>query len=169
MQLLAPERLVFMGDPAIDISNNPLAIEGLDLIFEPLDTPGQDQHQTRDTQPQDSIKTHDTPGQDSRVSWTVEEASTHLGISSKTVLRRLQKGSLKGHKVAGQYGLEWRVTQDNPGQPTTSTQDRTGADNTEIIQLKTKLELMTDELKELKQQLQGASFRNGYLEAQLEG
>jgi hypothetical protein len=81
------------------------------------------------------------------------------------ILAAFQKySSLKGHKVAAQYGLEWLVTQDNP-QP----QPRTGADNTEIIQLKTKLELMTDELKELKQQLQGASFRNGYLEAQMEG
>jgi len=158
-----------MGDPAIDMKNNPLAIEGLDLIFEPMDTPGQDQCGTKDTPPQDTTKPPDTAGQDIQVSWTVEEAATQLGISSKTVLRRLQKGSLKGYKVAGQFGLEWRVVQDTPGQITIPAQDRTPQDSIELVQLRTKVELMTDELKELKQQLQGASYRNGYLEAQLEG
>jgi hypothetical protein len=73
------------------------------------------------------------------------------------------------HKVAGQFGLEWRVAQDTPGQTANQPQDKPGQDTIEIVRLKTTVDLMAAEMKELKQQLQGASYRNGYLEAQLEG
>ena len=158
-----------MGDSAVDATNNPLAIDGLEIFFEPLDSPGQDSNTTKDSTAQDIVTTQITPGQDATVVWTVDEAAAHLGISSKTVLRRLQKGTLRGHKVAGQYGLEWRVAQDTPGQTTNPPQDKPGQDSIEIVRLKTTVELMSAEMKELKQQLQGASYRNGYLEAQLEG
>lgn len=158
-----------MGDSAVDITNNPLAIKGLEILFEPVDSPGQDFDTTKDSTPQDIATAQITPGQDSEVLWTVDEAAAHLGISSKTVLRRLQKGTLKGHKVAGQFGLEWRVAQDTPGQIANPAQDKSGQDTIEIVRLKTTVELMSAEMKELKQQLQGASYRNGYLEAQLEG
>jgi excisionase family DNA binding protein len=169
MHLFTLERLVFMGDSAVDITNNPLAIKGLEILFEPVDSPGQDFDTTKDSTPQDIATAQITPGQDSEVLWTVDEAAAHLGISSKTVLRRLQKGTLKGHKVAGQFGLEWRVAQDTPGQIANPAQDKSGQDTIEIVRLKTTVELMSAEMKELKQQLQGASYRNGYLEAQLEG
>lgn len=157
-----------MGDPAVQQANNPLAIEGLDSLFRAEDTPGQDVQAPEDRTPQDIEVVEDTPGRDIEQVWTVDEAAANLGISAKTVLRRLQKGTLKGHKVPGQFGLEWRVAQDTPGQQSTAAQDRTPQDTGELIQLQVKLDLMSSELRELRQQLQGASFRNGYLQAQLE-
>lgn len=117
------------------------------------------------------VEAEDTPHQ----GWTVFEAARNLGVSEKTVLRRLQRGTLAGRKIAGQFGLEWRVYNtaqdstihtDSHGQPRTASvavQDKTGLDirDQAINELK-------NELTALRNQLEGAIYRNGYLEAKLE-
>ena len=77
----------------------------------------------------------------------VEEAAKLLGTSSRAVLKRLQKGTLKGHKVASKFGDKWLVDPEgipaqNQGVPV------------EIVQ-------------ELLRKVEALTYRNGYLEAQL--
>lgn len=57
--------------------------------------------------------------------WTVEDAIRQLGITRRTVLRKLKNGELTGYKISGPYGPEWRLnpcdhTGDTTGDPVTS-------------------------------------------------
>lgn len=133
--------------------------------------------------------THDTgPGQpkpalrSSDELCTIEDAAKYLGVSARTILRRLQKGTLPGCKVPGQFGLEWRVQliqqEVRPAQDISSinvspSQAR-GADQDNLRQsMPDSAEILIRELRsrvsELEDKLEGATYRNGYLEAQLEG
>ena len=47
---------------------------------------------------------------DSADLWTLQDAAQSLGISTRTVLRKLKSGALKGRKVIGTNGPEWRIT-----------------------------------------------------------
>lgn len=163
------ERLNFMGNLAREVKMESVSVDGLEEIFVGEDTSGQDTIEAEDRTPLDNAISKDSTGQDICEAWTVDEAAAHLGISSKTVLRRLQKGTLSGHKVPGQFGMEWRVAKDRTPLITPPAQDRTTQDSVELIQLRTKVEVMASELNNLREQLQGASYRNGYLSAQIEG
>ena len=94
-----------MGNPAINKVTNPLAIEGLEELLlgqdrsgqvkdTHRDSPGQLTTKAQDSSPQVTAPPLDSPGQDNNSAWTVEEAAKNLGVSVKTILRRLQKGSL---------------------------------------------------------------------------
>lgn len=53
-------------------------------------------------------------------SLTIQEAAEKLGVSIKTIRRRIEKGSLQAYKVETKRGYEWRVvlpgSMDNDGQ-----------------------------------------------------
>ncbi len=90
-----------------------------------------------------------------------------MGVSEKTILRRLQRGALAGHKVVGQFGPEWRIlAQDRTAQDNFSAQD-TPAQVIEIAQ-DSITTILKNENELLRKQLEGAIFRNGYLEAKLD-
>ena len=161
----------------------------------PADTTGLDDFfAAEDRSGQPSLDVLDNPVQDK--GWTVSEAAQHLQVSEKTILRRLQKGSISGTKVAGQFGLEWRISpsviaarkptvvseqlnpiqnhpqaQDTPAQVVELVQDSTAQDNC-LAQDRTVLDRIIDEQKQeiaaLRTQLEGAIYRNGYLESKLE-
>lgn len=61
-----------------------------------------------DSTPDDMAATPPT----SDVGMTPAEAAAHLGISERTVQRRLKQGSLKGYKVDTGRGEVWRVMLD---------------------------------------------------------
>ena len=42
-------------------------------------------------------------------SLSLKEAARQLGISERTIRRRIQDGSLEGYKQATEHGYEWRV------------------------------------------------------------
>lgn len=117
--------------------------------------------------------------------WTVETAIRNLGITKRTVLRKLKSGELKGRKVNGPYGLEWRITPPDrsgdigsdrvtgdmsPGVShvvtTLTTSDYSQPDLVEEFR-KQILELKAEN-QSLQKELQGANWRNGYLESQTE-
>ena len=50
------------------------------------------------------------PARDATV--TPAEAAVHLGVSERTILRRLQQGALRGYKVNAGRGTVWRVLLD---------------------------------------------------------
>jgi hypothetical protein len=119
-----------------------------------------------------------------------EEAAIKLGLTIRAVLKRLRRGTLKGYKSPTKHGEKWFVLStelpaelpvqveglpfENVGAPSCNVEllhedpfDSLGVPSEsqkffEILgDLQTKLDVANN-------QLQAASFRNGYLEAQLE-
>lgn len=121
---------------------------------------------------------------------TLEEAAKRLNLSERTVQRRLKQGHIKGYKITGPRGPEWRIqlpssddttfgnvqTSDDTtisGEDTTdveavSSEDRT-ADNKSKANLAYVqfVEFYRDQVETLQEKLEAATYRNGYLEAQL--
>lgn len=153
-----------------EVKISSVSTEGMDGVFEAVDTPAPDSTTREDSTGLIDLRPTDSPTQD----WTVSEAAKELGVSEKTVLRRLQRGVLRGYKVAGQFGPEWRINReatDKPAQDTVTALPKpaqvrdTGGDSegqdTVVQELK-------EEIAALRYQLEGAIYRNGYLEAKLE-
>ena len=42
--------------------------------------------------------------------WTIKEAAEALGLSEKTVRRRIKDGTLKAQQTQGKYGIEYHIT-----------------------------------------------------------
>ena len=42
--------------------------------------------------------------------WTIKEAAEALGLSEKTIRRRIKDGTLKAEQSQGKYGIEYRIT-----------------------------------------------------------
>lgn len=174
-----------MTDTARNIEHlDPASTEGLADFFT-----------TPDKQSQGSLDSHVislgtveacSDSQDNAVS--VQEAARHLGISPRTVLRRLNKGSLDGYKIEGTFGVEWRVNLDSldkqsqdsfDGQVISldtveaSSDSQDTIEDSLILELRDQISVLREELSreriDAQRQLQAAVFRNGYLEAQLEG
>lgn len=116
--------------------------------------------------------------------WTVETAIRILGITKRTVLRKLKNGELKGHKVNGPYGLEWRITPPDrsgdmggdrvtgdmsPGVDHVVTTLTTFSSEPDLIEeFRKQISELKAENQSLQKELQGANWRNGYLESQTE-
>lgn len=114
--------------------------------------------------------------------WTLPEATKALGVNERTLRRWIKRGKIEARKVQGTYGEEWRI---KPGPESDCTLDSTGPDKPdpdlhrpatpdspdlvpELTITKIRLALIEQENQALKQQLQGATYRNGYLEGKLE-
>jgi excisionase family DNA binding protein len=103
--------------------------------------------------------------------WTPEEAAEALGKSVRTVRRMLQEGALEGYKVPGPKRLEWRVKPLTPI-AVKSVDDRIKrlhSDTDLVIELRNQIQELKANLEQATKQLEGASYRNGYLEAQVNG
>lgn len=117
--------------------------------------------------------------------WTLAEAAIHLSANEKTLRRWIKQGRVNAVKVQGMRGEEWRIeprqartSRDGlkPGQDVVSpdiviaSQSQALDVNAEqVIELRVRLEIFERENQQLRDQLQGATYRNGYLEARLEG
>ena len=141
-----------MGEPLQDVSNDTVSIVGLDDVFV---TPEQEASTVQGTVDSDDF--------------TVDEAAALLGVSVKTVRRRLNNGKLDGYKISGINGPEWRVKTsavDNvPGQPVPTVQAMGIVQGTPDKNAETGLD--TALVKELLSKLEILTYRTGYLEAQL--
>jgi hypothetical protein len=92
----------------------------------------------------------------------VEAAAKRLGTSTRAIIKRLQKGTLKGYKVPGKFGDKWTVafegvpnnSQDIPQESPAGTPVQTQGVPVEIVQ-------------ELLRKVEALTYRNGYLEGQL--
>jgi len=115
--------------------------------------------------------------------WTLSEATDALNINERTLRRWIKRGKVDAVKVQGVYGEEWRI---KPGPSTERPLSTPGPDIpiltptrpaspdspdllSELLESKVRLSIFEQENRQLREQLQGATFRNGYLEAQLEG
>lgn len=112
---------------------------------------------------------------------TTEEAAKRLGISARAVLNRIKAGTLSGKKIKGRFKEEWRVlwslsehgSEGSEVYSEVSSEPVTEDDETEDIgdspaATVQNIAIIGDQLKTLTEQSQALSYRNGYLEAQLE-
>jgi hypothetical protein len=99
----------FMGEPALKTNRDPLAIEGLEDLLE-QGSPQGGASSEQDGTDAEVIDVQGGPqGGPSRRDATAEEAATLLGISVRAVLKRLNKGTLKGRKAVTKFGEKWLV------------------------------------------------------------
>lgn len=151
------------------------------------DTTNQSRHDTIDTTGlEDFFSRHD---KDNLEDLTLEEASVRLNLSERTIQRRLKQGQLKGYKIPGPRGPEWRIqikatddtTQDMS--PTAlgttaaslvttvinpmASQDKTETEHANSQPVSEVFEFYKEQIDMLHDKLEAATYRNGYLEAQL--
>jgi len=173
-----------MTDTARNIEHlDPASTDGLADLFTSCDRQSQDSFDSQVI----SLDTVEATSDSFDSAVSVQEASRHLGISPRTVLRRLNKGTLKGYKIEGTFGIEWRVsldTFDKQSQDSfdsqvisldsveASSDSQDTAKDSLVLELRDQIAVLREELNrertEAQRQLQAAVFRNGYLEAQLE-
>lgn len=164
-----------MGDPAKEIENDSVSMDGLEDVFDTKDPPVLRCENTEDNPTLSRETTQDTPvlsveevTEDTTEDWTVKEAAEIFDCSEKTVLRKLRSGKLAGYKVQGEKTLEWRVrrdTKDNNVTPIETKQDKSVQD---IDKNGILVEEMRGKIELLEGRLQAAIYRNGYLEGKLE-
>ncbi len=130
--------------------------------------------------------------------WTLSEASDALECNERTLRRWIKQGKIQAAKVKGAFGDEWRIMPGpvRSGVDITKSEcpdlspdlmmqglgncpdpldiecppspDTIPGPDQEALELRIKLQLAEQENATLKNLLQGATYRNGYLEAQLE-
>ncbi len=138
---------------------------------------------------EDFFPSHDKAGQEDL---TLEEAAKRLNLSERTIQRRLKRGQLTGYKVNGDRGPEWRITLE-ASLDTTLKAVPTSDDMTVDTEVMTDAEAVSsedttpgatvpnaqlfqhfasfyqDQIENLQEKLEAATYRNGYLEAELSG
>jgi hypothetical protein len=140
-----------MSEPARDLEVIPAtSTDGLDDLFDAEVVPGS----TGDSMvgPTDGIP--------------VEEAATALGLSVKTVKDRLRKGTLTGFKKRDRFGEKWMVCL-GTDYHATEPDYQVVPGPTEPVMPSAEMRALLAVLESKDRELQAASFRNGYLEAQL--
>lgn len=97
--------------------------------------------------------------------YTVEQTASILGLSVKTVRRKLASGKLDGYKISGPNGPEWRVKSESLDNVHTQTQARPACP--EPVQGQQTGTLDTTIFKDLLEKIEVLTYKTGYLEAQL--
>ena len=161
-----------MSEPAHEIKFDPSSIEGMDDLLSGPDR----------TDSGLDIAAPDLISPDPSQWWTLSEASEALSLNERTLRRWIKLGKIEARKVQGTFGEEWRIRPGSangcppattgPDKPDPAPAVRATPDSPDLVPdlLKTKirLALLEQENQQLKQQLQGATYRNGYLEGKLE-
>jgi len=104
---------------------------------------------------------------------SVEQAAERLGLSARAVQKRLKKGTLSGRKEKTLNGERWIIDANELDASQGANIVRLDANNHELIPNSNEPDassaVVSDKLvRELQAKLEGASYRIGYLEAQLE-
>lgn len=100
---------------------------------------------------------------------TFKQACEHFGLKATALRARIKSGEIRAEKVDGVNGPAWRVYPTQPlRDPNTppAKPSRQGVESAKLLEL---VEDLQAKLDLANRQLQAASFRNGYLEAQVEG
>lgn len=173
-----------MAEPAeVKINDSDsTSIEGLEDLLEVQEVTHEELQEERET-------AHESAHEADEIMqsyWTTAEAAEHLDVSIRTIMKKLKDGSLQGVKVEGKYRPEWRIkpieieTTDHEESKEEDEADSTVHDlvhepdheqqeerllpaqgQSEFIELLKMIQKKDHEL-------QGAIYRNGYLESQLE-
>lgn len=173
-----------MAEPAEvkKIGDSSTSIEGLEELLEVQEVSHEELQEERES-------AHEGAHESDAIMesyWTTAEAAEHLDVSMRTVMKKLKDGSLQGVKVEGKYRPEWRIkpieidTTDHEesreeDEGDSVVHDRVHEPDHEQPEARLLpapgksefIELMKM-LQKKDHELQGAIYRNGYLEAQLE-
>ena len=104
------------------------------------------------------------------------EASQKYKVTERTILRWLKEGRLTGYKIDGNHGMEWRITGESKeyietqmieDEHTFMSTDDPSMTSKSVDSLITMIDKLSTKLESTQKDLQAASFRNGWLEAQL--
>lgn len=158
----------------------PVSLEGLDDVFTSTD----DQGTIRGVSSEDQRSTAENGFPEGGLK--LSEAADKYKVTVRTVQRWIKEGKLEAFKVEGGHGPEWRVMGETsvdtePCQPTIETVDQSDivdcstsetrsdrvATSESIDRMAGIIEKLAEQLESARKDLQGASYRNGYLEAQL--
>lgn len=95
--------------------------------------------------------------------WTIKEAAEALGISEKTVRRRIKDGSLEAQQIPGKYGIEYRIIDLKDVRP----KDVIPLDKGLDIEVDTALAKALDIIKALQEENERLAGQVGFLQAQV--
>ena len=90
--------------------------------------------------------------------WTIKEAAEALGVSEKTVRRRIKDGILDAQQIPGKYGTEYRIT---------LLKDALPMDKGLDIEENTALAKALDIIKALQEENERLAGQVGFLQAQV--
>jgi hypothetical protein len=161
------------------IESEVVSLDGLEAVFE------QDSHCSEASEVAVDNESASTEhfGTETVEVITTEEAAHRLGISARAVLNRLKAGTLQGRRIKGKFKTEWRilwnlqqsssegsepyheVTSEVASEPSDTSDEHYAASDKDGA---VSLQWLREQVKQLTDQSQALSFRNGYLEAQLE-
>lgn len=108
---------------------------------------------------------------------SVSEAAQLLGVTERTVWRRIRQGKIKSELVGGKAVVTISQSDIKERQPDSHTDDQTDQCDraTDVSVIQTDIVDVSKDSKalelvaELSAKLEAATYRNGYLEAQLDG
>jgi hypothetical protein len=101
---------------------------------------------------------------------TLKEACDHYGLGASTIRAKIKSGEIAASKVEGAHGLEWRIFPDRALAGSQQPASTVVIGSQQGQDLQSLLKLVREQafnLENANKSLQAASFRNGYLEAQL--
>lgn len=160
-----------MSEPAEEAKSTNLSLNGLEQVFEV-----------------DTTVIEGSANPDRRVptrGLNIKEASQHYGLAIPTIRLKIKTGDIPAVKIDGPKGPEWRIFPDGlqdappPGRDTSGFSD---IDNT-VIEASYEADITLSEglhqaninvaslikaNQDLISKLEAATYRNGYLEAQIE-
>ncbi|HEY9788014.1 MAG TPA: hypothetical protein V6D17_21680 [Candidatus Obscuribacterales bacterium] len=101
-----------MGDLAPDRTKDPLALDGMEDLLE-QGGPRDGRSSAQDGIEEGTIEIEGGPlDGPSHLEVSAEAAAALLGISVRAVLKRLNKGTLRGRKVTTKFGEKWLVARE---------------------------------------------------------
>lgn len=153
-----------MGDLALDTTTDPLAIEGFEHVLE-----------TDDVTVSDSVQAatrtmSDTVGQVIGEKVSITEAAIRLGVSERTIQRRITRGQLVTEKdAAGRVYVVCPTQSDtlsvSVGQPTSV--DSQQSDTVGHSESKSDQDQLWEMVRTQATKIEALTARNGWLESQL--
>lgn len=141
-----------MGQPEIEMRNSHLTVEGLEEIFVEREAVAQPFHEGDATAAR---------------GLTFKEACDFFGLKPTALRVRIKSGEIAAEKIEGTNGPEWRIypTQGLRRPCVQSAQPLQSPDTDKLLAM---IQDLQAKLDSANQQLQAASFRNGYLESQVD-
>jgi hypothetical protein len=141
-----------MGQAELEIQNDPLTIDGLGEFFDTSETVTQPLRDG-DAAPPRGL--------------TFKEACTFFGLKPTALRVRIKSGEISAEKIEGVNGPEWRIY---PAQPSRNpsahiAQPLRGPEANKLLEI---IQELQTKLDTANHQLQASSYRNGYLESQLQ-
>jgi hypothetical protein len=141
-----------MGQPEFEIASCHLTVEGLEGIFVESEAVAQPLREGDATPPR---------------GLTFKEACNYFGLKPTALRTRIKAGEIPAEKTKGVNGPEWKIYPTQPSRNPSGHPPQPSR-GTEADKLLHMVQDLQTKLDAANQQLQAASFRNGYLESQLD-